>query len=137
MSEGKYRWSLPKILVGAFFVMVVYRCTAENVQRSESPPPPPPTAADLQKEAKFQAIALIARSLKQAVKDPASFKLENVTAVGDAYCFAYRAKNSFNAVVPGVYVYVVGGFGSDKAADWNKHCANKMGEDFSYVRAVL
>ena len=94
-------------------------------------------------EAEFQRAVLVAKSVKAAMKNPASFTLESaVLTDARAVCLTYRATNSFNAVVPG---YAIGtpddklraGSGSDLAAAWNKHCASKPGRDITYVRQAL
>jgi hypothetical protein len=51
-------------------------------------------------------------------------------------CYEYRSTNSFNAVVPGFYVSLLG-VGSQKTKDWNKYCANKSGTNYSYASHAL
>lgn len=103
---------------------------------SKPTPRPPP---DPKAEARFQMAALGLRALKQSMKNPASFQLTNAIAIGDdTFCYEYRATNSFNAVVPGHFVWVPSAkVSSESAAAWNKHCANKTGEDITYVRQTL
>lgn len=107
-----------------------------------SPPPvaeqtPEQAAAKLKKEAEFQRVVIGAKALKQAAKNPDSFKLTSAALMeSGAICYEYRATNSFNAVTPGKFVVSKNG-GSAEAAAWNKHCGGKSGTDYSYARQAL
>jgi hypothetical protein len=51
------------------------------------------------REARFQEGLIYARVLKKSMKNPDSFKLEQVIRTVDGiYCFEYRATNSFNTI---------------------------------------
>lgn len=79
----------------------------------------------------------VALTLKNAVKNPASFELVSASYTAKhVVCIEYRATNSFNAVVPGNYVSLFG-IGSAKARDWNKYCAHQNVTDYSNVRYFL
>lgn len=94
-------------------------------------------AAKVKKEADFQRVLQGARMLKAAAKDPASFNLESALMMADGtICYEYRAKNSFNAVVPGTHV-LGAKVNSNEASAWNKYCGGKTGTVFSSVRSVI
>jgi DNA-directed RNA polymerase subunit RPC12/RpoP len=127
-------------LVGIVSVMMVM-CTYNSASNSPGPAAitktPEQIAAGNRKEAEFQDVVRGATLLKTAMKNPDSFKLESAVKMsGGAVCYEYRSRNSFNAVVPGFYVSLLGA-GSTKPGDWNKYCANKTGTDYSYARRAL
>jgi hypothetical protein len=90
-------------------------------------------------DARFQMGLLYARVLKKNMKNPDSFKLEQVIRTPEGmYCFEYRATNSFNAIVPG-QAYVGNGKsgtsdgGNGFSAQWNRYCGGKPGDSYSTV----
>lgn len=93
--------------------------------------------AKVKTEAEFQLVVLGAKRLKQMVKNPDSFKLGSVIYTdGGAICYEYHATNSFNAVVPGVFV-IAKNTASQQAADWNKFCGGKSGTNYSHAKYAL
>lgn len=124
-------------VIGGFFALVV----AMSVFRPSSPPVPPKSPEQLAEERKreqeFQQVVMVAKLAKASAKDPASFNLTfaGLTERG-AVCIEYRAKNSFNAVVPGVYV-AAGKENGDTAAIWNKHCAKQSIKDYSTAKHAI
>lgn len=79
------------------------------------------------------------RSLKKAMRDPDSFKLESalmIDATGAVY-YEYRARNGFGGLNVGVAVISCDGKhfkvkendGNSFVALWNKECANKAGTE--------
>jgi hypothetical protein len=100
----------------------------------------PTPAAEAQKnksDNELNIVLNVARALKSAVKNPASFELVSAGySAGRAVCIEYRATNSFNAIVPGNYVSLHGA-GSAKAKDWNKYCARQHVTDYSNARYFL
>ncbi len=116
-----------------FLVGWVYNAGSD----SRAGPPPAPSAAQIANEAEFKAVVIGAAALKAASKNPKSFKLESaVKMASGAICYEYRGTNSFNAIVPGNAVFILG-VGSSKPADWNKHCAGKSGIDFTHARQAI
>lgn len=98
---------------------------------------PTQVAADAKKESQFQLVLLGAQALKQSMKNPDTFKLESAVMMDDgAICYEYRGTNSFNAVVPEQIVITEKGAKKD-AATWNKRCAHKTGNDFSFVKTAM
>lgn len=94
-------------------------------------------AAKAKTEADFQTVVMGAKVLKNSMKNPASFELESALQLADGtVCYRYRSTNSFNAVVPGVYI-MRSTSGSTTASDWNKYCAGKTGTDQTHARQAL
>lgn len=95
------------------------------------------------KEAQFQHAVRVATALKASMKNPASFELTSLVRTNDgALCFEYRATNSFNATIPNYAVFPpngkpVSGSSNDVAKIWNKHCAEKSGDNMTYVRRAI
>lgn len=90
------------------------------------------------RERYFQEAAVYGTALKKSMKNPDSFKLEEVRRTGEGfYCFEYRATNSFNAMIPGKALFGKGTAASSDesgkfAGLWNKHCT-KPAESLSNV----
>ena len=101
-----------------------------------SPKPPeakPPTKADRE----VNVVLGGAQFLKERAKKPETFELLNATMIdGKVICYTYRARNSFNDRMTEHYV-ISETVSSGTSKDWNKHCAGKQGDDYTYVRAVL
>jgi hypothetical protein len=93
------------------------------------------------REARFQEGLKFALLLREGMKNPDSFNLERtVYSPSDAFCYSYRATNSFNAIVPGRAVKYPGGFSTDSdrnfSSVWSKHCG-RGGEDFDTIGYAL
>lgn len=92
---------------------------------------------------RFTAELYAVRAVKRAMKNPDSFKLEAATRMSDgSLCIAYRATNSFNAVVPGMAVItktrtVTSDSGSLFVAAWKKTCEGRSGENAISLRTGL
>lgn len=95
-------------------------------------------AQKAKKEAEFQRAVAGAGALKRGAKNPGSFDLNNafITQAG-AMCFTFSGSNSFNATVPGYAVEVAGKLRSDDPASWNKHCAEKTGQNYRHARLAI
>lgn len=129
MSPGRL---LLILLVG----FVAYRCTStmneigdKNRAREAAMTPEQRAAAEKEKLAENKRFSLARsaiRSLKHGLKDPDSLNVETVLVEdsGNIVCIGYRAKNSFNAVVPGAYVFD-GTQGTDRQDVVAKFCKNK------------
>jgi RNA polymerase subunit RPABC4/transcription elongation factor Spt4 len=135
---SKFTW----IALGLVVVMV-------GVSQVGAPPSSSSaTAAALtpeQKEAKQKADAALqqamlgAKTLKQAMRNPDSFKLEQalVIAATGAACFEYRAQNGFGGMNRGQAV-LTGDGKQFKSSDmdgfarlWKRECEGKSGQDYS------
>jgi hypothetical protein len=94
------------------------------------------------RESQFQEGIIYARVLKKNMKNPDSFKLEQVIRTSEGiYCYEYRATNSFNAIVPGHAFVGNGKSGSSDGgpgftALWNKYCG-RSGEDFGTITYAI
>lgn len=120
------------LLIGA----VAYRCTSTvndietRSRTSEAAMTPEQRVATekLKREAdkRFSLARSAVRALKQQVKDPASLKVDSihVDEPGDLACVVYRARNSFNAVVPGLFAFD-GSTGTDNQKVVTKFCGDK------------
>ena len=115
------------------------------------PPPPPKTPQELKQEAeqrkaeerkeaehrKREATILLAsmgaKTLQAAMRDPASFKLNQVlTMESGATCYSYRSRNGFGGMNAGNAVMTPKGTIKADEMDgferlWNHYCANKTG----------
>jgi hypothetical protein len=86
--------------------------------------------------------AIGAKQLKQAMRDPDSFRLESVTVVdaSKAICYDYRSRNGFGGMNVGHAAWsgdrkkFLTSEQSGFAALWNRECANKSGTE--RLRAV-
>ena len=93
--------------------------------------------------AKFYRDVAVVRQLKASMKNPASFELEEAIRMDDGtLCISYRARNSFNAVIPGEAVITKDRiYTSDNrssfAAQNKKLCANKSGRNMIHIRVML
>jgi hypothetical protein len=83
------------------------------------------------------------RRLRSAMKNPASFNLEDAQRMDDGtLCVFYRATNSFNAIVPGRAVItgseiIVSDNPDQFAYAWKRRCANKSGDSVRQLRYML
>lgn len=122
-------------------LLVVGLLIAQCAGTASRPQRPPLTAAELEikdkKERDFQLVVLGAQRLKDSMKKPETFKLVDAALMKDgSICYTYRARNSFNDEREDYYV-VTPLAGSNKPSDWNKYCAGKAGENFTYARQAL
>ena len=93
--------------------------------------------------AKFYRDVGVVKQLKASMKNPASFELEEAIRMEDGtLCISYRARNSFNAVMPGHAVitkdriYTSDNWSSFSAQN-KKLCANKSGRNVRGIRLML
>jgi hypothetical protein len=103
-------------------------------------PTPEPSAEDTKQKTeddKRVNVALVgAGTLKKAMRDPESFKLESAIVMDDGYvCYEYRSKNGFGGYTKG-FAVLSGDMKTFKSADdeefaavWRKHCKGKSGTD--------
>lgn len=166
-AAPKRKTSLLTWVVGGVTLLLVFQCTMRSEERERAKSeasaaearrvaamtPEQRKAADeaaaaaaaekVKKEAEFQYAVRVAQAIKAGMKNPASFELTSLLRTYDGtLCFEYRGTNSFNAVIPNYAVVPVsgapvGGSSNDVARAWNKHCANKAGDDLTYVRRAL
>jgi hypothetical protein len=90
------------------------------------------------KERNFQFTVLLAKSIRESVRDPDSLVWEGITANDDSsiVCFQFRAKNGFGGYNRESATYANGKLGQS-AASWNKHCAKKVMNDMIAVKHAL
>lgn len=132
---AKVRSSPGFLTVSVLIVLgiLVIRSLASSSSPSPSklPPPRPPDTTEQiaekkQEESRFQMAVLYAATLKRSLRDPESVRWSSISTNDDAsvVCLDYRARNGFNGMAHEVAV-VAAGKTSNKAAAWNKHCAQK------------
>lgn len=126
------------VLLGAFIVAIVSTVNREDNTKPAPPQTPEQIAAKKKKDEAVARAQIGARLLKQAMRDPDSFKLSQALVMDSgAVCYEYRARNGFGGMNVGHAVLSedaktfrtneMSGF----TALWNKACANKTGEDFA------
>lgn len=135
------------VVVGVVWLLIQSKYGREQQSSTEQPakaePSPEPTAQQKAKEARYLRDVLAIRQLRAGMKNPDSFKLEEVIRMADGtLCLTYRATNSFNAVIPGYAVIASNKINTSDDRDaftpiWNRRCANKSGEDLTYIRRAL
>lgn len=86
------------------------------------------------REAEFQRVVQVAKGVKAAMKNPASFELVDAIYMKDGtVCVTYRGTNSFNAVV----TQTTGIDTKNKQVSWNAKCGGKTGTNYNHARAAL
>lgn len=131
---------------------VVAMCSIDGAQppaANRTPPivgagPPPPRPADPRDAARGRA-AFAVKFLRDTMKDPKSFEIEEAMFMGDdTGCYTFFARNSFNARTRGAAVFdgrqllthENGGVAFNAA--WKKHCQGRDGERLtSYVKMFV
>jgi uncharacterized protein (DUF924 family) len=122
-------WTTPIVVTAAAAGLMLLAGTGKQAKQAEP--------VDHAKEARFQTVVAGARWLKSNAKNPASFELARAVMVdSQTICYEYRGTNSFNAVVLNRRV-ISNAVNSGEDRDWNKHCAGRDGEDFTYARQAL
>jgi hypothetical protein len=92
-------------------------------------------AAKKRQDAAFNYAVLFAKQLRASMREPDSFKLDTVWVTDNgAVCYQYRARNGFGGmnVEQAVMSPKLQFRTSDQpgfAQLWNRHCANREGED--------
>ena len=109
--------------------------------RPESTSSAPPTVSqpsNPEKDVELGIAIKVGRALKAASKNPNSFELNSFLIFpGGATCFEYRARNSFNALVPGKAVFdatagktfVAEKDGNRFVKAWNAICTKAGGQE--------
>jgi hypothetical protein len=113
-------------IIGLFVLSVM---VINAIDKTTRPPQTEEQKIATEKARKQWEYAVLAvDQLKQSMKNPASFELEQVLRMDDGtLCIKYHATNSFNAIVPG---YAIIRQNRISAEGWNRYCADKSGEEF-------
>jgi hypothetical protein len=113
-------------IIGLFVLSVM---VINAIDKTTRPPQTEEQKIATEKARKQWEYAVLAvDQLKQSMKNPASFELEQVLSMNDGtLCIKYHATNSFNAIVPG---YAIIRQNRISAEGWNRYCAGKSGEEF-------
>jgi hypothetical protein len=94
-------------------------------------------------EAHWVRNVMAVRQLRSSMHNPSSFNLDEALRMKDgALCLTYRATNAFNATRLGRAVIdakrIVTSDDQERfSGAWNRLCANKTGEDITYIRRAL
>ena len=143
---------IPKRSALAGFVLLIVVLAFVGHQNSvpvptaaEAPPEPTPAPPKTGGDATFSMAVLGARSIKEAMRDPDSFKLVDVTIQkNNAICYTYRAKNGYGGMnlEYAVFSHDRKRFRSSSqegfVGTWNKECGAKSGRnETANVRALL
>src|SRR5574337_149502 len=110
---------------GVIIAAMAPHATQQTTQQAAKAPDPRDGARALAVNA--------AKMLRDAMKDPSSFELEEALFMDDdSGCYEYFARNSFNARQRGAAIFSGGRIvTSDQPGfkqAWRKHCADKSGE---------
>ena len=102
-------------------------------QMSDTPKTPQEAAADAAKGAHLKAMIDSAMALRNAMRDPDSFKLTQVLDMPDgAVCYSYRARNGFGGMDQGEAVLFDGKFLDSSMAGFHQlneqECVGKTGK---------
>lgn len=127
------------ILIGGLFAIGVAMSVFKTDETSKAPQKSVAQArADAileaaRREARDDAISK-ARSIKDSMKNPASFELVKLTKHTDGtVCVLYRGTNSFNAVVTELKAITKAGKVLDKAGA----CSSAVEQDFTYLKRSI
>jgi hypothetical protein len=121
------------------FILVLVICGVIGAIMSPTPSTPVVSAAqqaaNQKDEAAFQRAVAGAKQLRNAMRNPNSFKLGETLIMDDgAVCYDYRSQNGFGGMNVGHAVLSPSGqFKTDElngfTAMWNKECAKHTGTD--------
>ncbi|MBZ5489744.1 MAG: hypothetical protein LAO76_02290 [Acidobacteriia bacterium] len=110
---------------------------------SQNGPTRPVSSTEQEKKAKderqFQLAVSGAKQLKNAMRNPDSFKVSNALFMDNGVvCYEYRAQNGFGGINVGRAVLTAKGMLKTNEMDggtklWNRECANKSGYDKTWA----
>lgn len=104
-AKPEKKTSLSTWIIGAIVLAFMVKCTTDT-QTTNNNVPSAKSAAEVKADAELNNGIAAGKLLKNAAKDPSSFKMESfLIFAGGATCYEYRAKNSFGAIVPGRAVF--------------------------------
>lgn len=121
------------VLLAAFVGMIIFNAIthSEQARRSEEAKSPERRASEEKQKAietkRYSAAMVAASTIKRAMRDPESLKIESMRVNDDAsiVCARYRARNGFGGM-NGEFIVFVKNSGRQDAATWNKHCKGEM-----------
>lgn len=138
-AKPKKQVGILGIIFAGMLGLLAFQCSSP---RSTPITPAQPTKPEKPDLAAGNAITM-ARLISASAKDPSSVKWSEVVYIESgkseghgSYCFEYRAKNSFNALVVEHAAFVVNDKGTQQGK-WEKHCAGKSGRSMIGVIKIL
>lgn len=131
---------LVKLILGLFVIGVLKSAFTDSPQPIAAAAPvenPEEIAAKKAENAAFRTALLGAQKIKESTKNPDSFTLTKAFQLENGtLCYEYHATNSFNAIVPGTFVYSNQESGGSDSV-YSKHCAGKTGKNYTYIKSAL
>ena len=98
----------------------------------------PVFSAEMDRDTKFKTVVGAMIFIKRAARDPDSVVWDYAGAnkPGTAFCIEYRARNGFGGFNREHAVFTNAGI-SQSAKSWNRNCANKELEDFTFAKHAV
>lgn len=133
-----YRPSLAFILIAGLIVVFAVKANYEMGHDTAPAPTADEIAAKEAEQRRHLAVAIVAKKVKNALREPESVVWESIGADEKAQtiCLSYRARNGFGGMTRETVIVTPTASGRD-AALWNRHCAGKELYDMLYVRNAI
>lgn len=133
-----YRPSLAFILIAGLIVVFAVKANYDSGHDTAPAPTAAERAAKEAEQRRYLAVAIVAKKVKNAMRDPESVVWESIRAdeKAETVCLSYRARNGFGGMTREAVTVTPTGSGRD-AALWNRHCAGKELYDMLYVRNAI
>lgn len=139
-AKPPYRPSLAFILIAGLLVVFGVKAAIESSRPAYQPPPKTAeqAAEDAAEQRRHLAVAIAAKKLKDALREPESVEWLYMGAddAADVVCLQYRARNGFGGMAVETMTITAQEAGP-QAALWNRHCTGSGMHDMLYVRNAL
>lgn len=132
----------PTSLIGVAVVvaalLLFFQCSSQPAKQTAAPKTPEQIARQKADEDRFTITAGMVLQLRKAMRNPASFQLEEAYANDDAtlICVRYRGQNGFGGMNVETAI-AVNGVLISSSKDWNKRCAGVALHDMKHVRHAI
>lgn len=139
-AKPPYRPSLAFVLIAGLLVVFGIKASIDSASppQQSAPKTPEQIARDEASERRHLVVAITAKQLKNALREPESVDWiymgtdENAEVV----CLQYRARNGFGGMSVERMTVTTQESGQD-AALWNRHCGKAMMYDMLHVRNAI
>lgn len=120
------RPSLAFILIAGLIVVFAVKANYDSGHDTAPAPTAAERAAKEAEQRRYLAVAIVAKKVKNAMRDPESVVWESIRAdeKAETVCLSYRARNGFGGMTREAVTVTPTGSGQD-AALWNRHCQAK------------
>lgn len=139
-AKPPYRPSLAFVLIAGLLVVFGIKASIESGRAPYQPPPKTlaQIAEDEAKERRYLVVAITAKKLKNAMREPESVVWEYMGTDENAevVCLRYRARNGFGGMSVETMTVTTKESGQD-AVLWNRHCTSGGLYDMLYVRNAI